>query len=46
MPDGSTTTLDMEPTGIGGGRVRGRDKKSDVERTLPLKNVVAVASRD
>jgi hypothetical protein len=34
----------MEPTGIGGGRVRGRDKKSDVERTLPLSHVVAVSS--
>ena len=44
MPDGSTTHLEMEPTGIGGGRVRGRDKKSDVERTLPLSHVVAVSS--
>jgi len=44
MPDGSEAHLEMEPTGIGGGRVRGRDKKSDVERTLPLSHVVAVAS--
>ncbi|WP_423922678.1 helicase-associated domain-containing protein [Frigoribacterium sp. 2-23] len=44
MPDGSTSHLVMEPTGIGGGRIRGRDKKSDVERTLPLSSIVAVAS--
>ncbi|KQO81935.1 hypothetical protein ASF17_12675 [Frigoribacterium sp. Leaf263] len=44
QPDGSTSTLDMEPTGVGGGRLRGRDKKSDVERTLPLSHVVAVSS--
>ena len=44
MPDGSTSKLEMEPTGVGGGRVRGRDKKSDVERTLPLSHVVSVSS--
>lgn len=44
MPDGSTSSLQMEPTGVGGGRVRGRDKKSDVERTLPLSHVVSVSS--
>ncbi|GAA4672648.1 helicase-associated domain-containing protein [Frondihabitans cladoniiphilus] len=41
--DGSTSTLSMEPTGVGGGRVRGRDRKSDIERTLPLSSIVAVA---
>ncbi|RKR75313.1 helicase-associated domain-containing protein [Frondihabitans australicus] len=42
MPDGTTTELQMEPTGVGGGRVRGRDRKSDIERTLPLSSIVAV----
>ncbi|MBD8704524.1 helicase-associated domain-containing protein [Frigoribacterium sp. CFBP 13712] len=44
QPDGTTSSLEMEPTGVGGGRLRGRDKKSDVERTLPLSHVVAVSS--
>ena len=44
QPDGTTSSLEMEPTGVGGGRVRGRDKKSDVERTLPLSHVVSVSS--
>lgn len=42
MPDGSTSELQMEPTGVGGGRVRGRDRKSDIERTLPLSSIVQV----
>jgi hypothetical protein len=44
LPDGTSSELQMEPTGVGGGRVRGRDKKSDIERTLPLSSIVAVAS--
>ncbi|MCU1529074.1 MAG: hypothetical protein JWP75_2837 [Frondihabitans sp.] len=44
LPDGATSELQMEPTGVGGGRVRGRDKKSDIERTLPLSSIVAVAT--
>lgn len=44
MPDGSTSELQMEPTGVGGGRVRGRDRRSDIERTLPLSSIVAVAA--
>ncbi|MGA1812682.1 helicase-associated domain-containing protein [Frondihabitans sp. 4ASC-45] len=42
--DGTTSQLTMEPTGVGGGRVRGRDRKSDIERTLPLSSIVAVAT--
>jgi hypothetical protein len=30
------------PTSVSGGRVRGRDTRADVERTLPLSLVVAV----
>lgn len=44
LPDGTTSELQMEPTGVGGGRVRGRDRKSDIERTLPLSSIVEVAT--
>ncbi|ROQ38754.1 XPB/Ssl2-like helicase family protein [Frondihabitans sp. PhB188] len=46
MPDGTTTDLQIEPTGVGGGRLRGRDRKSDIERTLPLSSIVGVATPD
>ncbi|WP_221585857.1 helicase-associated domain-containing protein [Microbacterium sp. G2-8] len=36
MPDGSVRELTLEATGLGGGRLRGRDAKADVERTLPV----------
>ena len=36
MPDGSTRELTLDPTGLGGGRLRGRDARADVERTLPV----------
>lgn len=42
MPDGSTIDLTLEPTGVGGGRLRGRDRRSDIERTLPLRSIRAV----
>jgi hypothetical protein len=42
MPDGSERVLELEPTGIAGSRVRGRDVHSDVERTLPIKSITAL----
>ncbi|UAJ78532.1 helicase-associated domain-containing protein [Leifsonia sp. ZF2019] len=42
MPDGSVVDLVLEPTGVGGGRLRGRDRSADIERTLPLSSVKAV----
>ncbi|MBG6239178.1 hypothetical protein IWX78_002157 [Mycetocola sp. CAN_C7] len=30
----------LEPTGVSGGRLRGRDKKADIERTLPLSSIL------
>lgn len=42
MPDGSTRSLTMELTGIGGGRLRGLDRGADVERTLPISSVRGV----
>ena len=39
LPDGATRVLTMEATGLGGGRLRGRDRAADVERTLPLSSI-------
>ncbi|WP_181800739.1 helicase-associated domain-containing protein, partial [Microbacterium sp. H6] len=40
MPDGSTRDLLLEATGLGGGRLRGRDRAADVERTLPVSSIL------
>lgn len=42
LPGGEHREFTMELTGIGGGRVRGRDKGADLERTLPLSSITAV----
>ena len=42
LPDGSTRTFLLEATGLGGGRLRGRDRAADVERTLPVKSITAI----
>lgn len=42
MPDGSERALTMEATGLGGGRLRGRDRAADIERTLPVTSIVSV----
>ncbi len=39
MPDGRIVEYLLEPTGLGGGRLRGRDRKADIERTLPLSSI-------
>jgi hypothetical protein len=44
LPDGSEHDYTLEPTGIGGGRLRGRDRASDIERTLPVSSIHAVRS--
>lgn len=41
MPDGTTRELVLEATGMGGGRLRGRDRAADVERTLPVSSIRA-----
>lgn len=43
MPDGSDVDYQLEPASVGGGRLRARDRRSDIERTLPLTSIVAVA---
>ena len=42
LPDGSQRSFDLEPTGIAAGRVRGRDKAADIERTLPVSSITAL----
>lgn len=39
LPDGTTRTFRLEATGLGGGRLRGRDRGADVERTVPLSRI-------
>ncbi|MDH6180149.1 hypothetical protein M2152_000331 [Microbacteriaceae bacterium SG_E_30_P1] len=43
MPDSSVVDYLLEPASVAGGRLRGRDRRSDLERTLPLASIVAVA---
>jgi len=43
MPDGSITELQLEPASIVGGRLRARDRNSEVERTLPLSSIAGVS---
>ncbi|WP_396659542.1 helicase-associated domain-containing protein [Microbacterium sp.] len=41
LPDGTTREFTLEATGLGGGRLRGRDRGSDTERTLPDSSIVS-----
>jgi len=43
LPDDSLADYVLEPAGLAGGRLRARDRAADVERTLPLASIVAVA---
>jgi hypothetical protein len=42
MPNGSTVDYQLEPTSVTGGRLRGRDNKAAIERTLPLSRIAAI----
>lgn len=42
LPDGTEREVTLEVTGMGGGRIRGRDVRADVERTLPVSSIVSV----
>jgi hypothetical protein len=42
MPDGTHVDYQLEPASVASGRLRARDRKSDIERTLPLSSIVAV----
>ncbi len=42
MPDGGERAFTLEASGLGGGRLRGRDRAADIERTLPVSSIVSV----
>lgn len=42
MPGGEVVDYQLEPTSLGGGRLRARDSKSEIERTLPLSSIAAI----
>jgi hypothetical protein len=44
LPTGETVTYLLEPTGLGGGRLRARDRKADIERTIPLGSITEVGN--
>lgn len=43
LPDDSLVEYVLEPASLAGGRLRARDRRADIERTLPLASIVAVA---
>jgi hypothetical protein len=42
LPDGSDVEYYLEPAAIANGRLRARDRRADIERTLPLSSITAV----
>ena len=42
LPDGSTREFLIDPRGLSNGRFRGLDRKSEVERTLPLSSITSI----
>lgn len=42
LPDGTAIDYQLEPASVGGGRLRARDRKADIERTLPLSSITGV----
>jgi hypothetical protein len=46
MTDGSSSEYLVQPTSLAGGRLRALDRKSDIERTLPVSHISGVRSAD
>jgi len=46
LPDGAARVFRLEATGLGGGRLRGRDRAADVERTVPLSHIDGIRPAD
>jgi len=46
MPNGTIVDYQLEPTSVAGGRLRARDRRSAIERTLPLSSITRVAPAD
>jgi len=40
--DGVEYEFLLEPVGVANGRLRARDRKADLERTLPLANIIRI----
>lgn len=43
LPDGTDIEYQLEPASLSNGRLRARDRRADIERTLPLTSITAVA---
>lgn len=43
MPNGTAVDYQLEPASVAGGRLRARDRNSEIERTLPLSSITAIA---
>ncbi|CAN5459476.1 hypothetical protein BH10ACT4_BH10ACT4_14040 [soil metagenome] len=43
MPNGTLVDYQLEPTSVAGGRLRGRDNRAAIERTLPLSRIAGVS---
>ncbi len=42
LPDGTQAEYHLEPAALANGRLRARDRRADIERTLPLSSITAV----
>ncbi len=42
MPGGLVVDYLLEPASVGGGRFRARDRRADIERTLPLSSIISI----
>ena len=42
LPDGTDIDYHLEPASMASGRLRARDRRADIERTLPLSSITAV----
>jgi hypothetical protein len=42
LPDGTRAEYLLEPAALASGRLRARDRRADIERTLPLSSITAV----
>jgi ribosomal protein S3AE len=43
LVNGESATFELTPSGIANGRLRGLDRKSQIERTLPLSTITAIS---
>ena len=46
LPDGGVAEYPLEPIGLAGNRLRARDRRSEIERTLPLSSISRVRPLD